>query len=218
MAHDASAMTRILVVGASNGIGLATTRQALAAGFTVRAFARSALQINIADTRLEKVAGDALNGQAVAAALSDVDVVILAVGVKLADLFGPVSLFSDVTRIMVKAMTSRGVKRLICITGFGAGDSGKSIAFLQRIPFQLVFGRAYADKSEQERLIRESALDWTIVRPGILTAGPWTGHYRVLDTPSEWRNGAISRADVADFLVRLIREGSYSRRTPVLIS
>ena len=73
------------------------------------------------------------------------------------------------------------MKRLICVTGFGAGDSRASISCLQRLPFQMVFGRAYADKSVQERLIKDSSLDWTIVRPGVLTtagepggAGSWT--------------------------------------------
>jgi hypothetical protein len=78
-----------------------------------------------------------------------------------------VHLFSDATRVLIAAMGAQGVKRLICVTGFGAGDSRASISFLQRLPFQIVFGRAYADKSLQERLIKESVLDWTIARPGV---------------------------------------------------
>jgi putative NADH-flavin reductase len=138
--------------------------------------------------------------------------------VGLRDLFQPVSLFSEATRVLVAAMTSRGVKRLICVTGFGAGDSRSSIGCLQLIPFQVLFGRAYEDKSVQERLIKESSLDWTIVRPGVLTSAPRTGRYKILETASEWRNGIISRSNVADFLVRLIEDPSYVRKTPVLIS
>ena len=52
-------------------------------------------------------------------------------------------------------MESQGVKQLICVTGFGAGDSYASISFLQLVPFRLVFGRAYDDKSVQERLIKQ---------------------------------------------------------------
>ena len=138
--------------------------------------------------------------------------------VGLGDLFRPVHLFSDATRVLIAAMRSHGVKRLICVTGFGAGDSHASISCLQRLPFQIVFGRAYDDKSLQERLIQESGLDWTIARPGVLTGGPRTGHYKILSDSSKWRNGIISRADVAEFLVRQIEDRTYIRQAPVLVN
>jgi putative NADH-flavin reductase len=115
-------------------------------------------------------------------------------------------------------MRRQGVKRLICVTGFGAGDSRTSISCLQRLPFQIVFGRAYEDKCLQENLIKQSDLDWTIARPGVLTSGPRTGRYRILAAASQWRNGIISRVDVAEFLVRQIEDGAYIRKTPVLIN
>jgi putative NADH-flavin reductase len=120
--------------------------------------------------------------------------------------------------LLIDAMRAQGLKRLICVTGFGAGDSRVSISCLQRLPFQLVFGRAYEDKSLQERLIKESGLDWTIVRPGVLTGGPRTGHCKVLAEASLWRNGIVSRADVAAFLVRQIEDGSYIHKDPVLVN
>ena len=115
-------------------------------------------------------------------------------------------------------MRIQGVKRLICVTGFGAGDSRASINCLQRLPFQFVLGRAYDDKSLQEQLIKESELDWTIARPGVLTSGPRTGHYQMLSEAFQWRNESISRADVADFLVRQIGDQTYIRKSPVLIN
>jgi uncharacterized protein YbjT (DUF2867 family) len=99
-----------------------------------------------------------------------------------------------------------------------AGDSHASISFLQRIPFQIVFGRAYEDKSLQERLIKKSGLGWTIVRPGVLTGGPRTGRYRILREAPHWRNGIISRSDVAEFLVRQIEDQAYVRQAPVLVN
>ena len=89
---------------------------------------------------------------------------------------------------------------------------------MQRLPFQIVFGRAYDDKSLQEQLIKESELDWTIGRPGVLTSGPRTGRYRILSEASQWRNGIISRADVAEFLVRQIVDQTYILKAPVLIN
>lgn len=208
---------RVLIIGASKGIGLETTRQALAAGYNVRALARSAAGLALSDPKLEKLVGDALKPRDVEAALVGVDVVILTLGVGVGDLFRPVRLFSDATRVLLPAMKAKGVKRLICVTGFGAGDSDASIGPLQRIPFQIFLGRAYADKSVQERLIKASGLDWTIARPGVLTGGPRTGRYKILDKASEWRNGVISRSDVAEFLVRQIEDRTYVGQAPVLV-
>jgi len=209
---------RVLIIGASKGIGLDTTRQALDAGHNVRALARSATAIAISNPSLEKMRGDALKTEDVETALVGVDVVIQTLGVGLGDLFRPVHLFSDASRVLIQAMKIQGVKRLICVTGFGAGDSRASISCLQRLPFQIVFGRAYDDKSLQEQLIKESELDWTIARPGVLTSGPRTGHYQILSEASQWRNGIISRADVAEFLVRQIGDQTYIRKAPVLIN
>ena len=209
---------RVLIIGASKGIGLETTRQALDAGHDVRALARSATAIAISNPSLEKMRGNALKTEDVETALFGVDAVIQTLGVGLGDLFRPVHLFSDATRVLIEAMRSQGVKRLICVTGFGAGDSRASISCLQRLPFQIVFGRVYDDKSLQEQLIKESELDWTIARPGVLTSGPRTGHYQILSEASQWRNGIISRADVAEFLVRQIGDQTYIRKAPVLIN
>ena len=209
---------RVLIIGASKGIGLETTRQALDAGHHVRALARSAIAIAISNPSLEKMRGNALKTEDVETALVGVDVVIQTLGVGLGDLFRPVHLFSDATRVLIQEMKIQGVKRLICVTGFGAGDSRASISCLQRLPFQIVFGRAYDDKSLQEQLIKESELDWTIARPGVLTSGPRTGHYQILSEASQWRNGTISRADVAEFLVRQIGDHTYIRKAPVLIN
>lgn len=208
---------RILIVGASHGIGLEATRQALEAGHEVRALARSAPDMPVTHERLEKRRGDALDAEDVGAALDGVNAVLQTLGIPASRLFQPVTLFSAATRVLIPAMQARGIRRLIAVTGFGAGASKSSISVLQRWPYELVFGRAYADKGVQERLIEESGLDWTIVRPGVLTGGPRTRRYRVLEEPSSWRNGIISRADVADFLVRQLEERRYVHRAPVLI-
>ena len=213
-------MKSVLIMGASRGIGLAAVKRSLAIGHRVRAFARSAGQITVENPNLEKRAGNALDPKDVAAALDGVDVVIQALGIAAGPsmVLGPVDLFSGATRILIPAMEQANVRRLICVTGFGAGDSRDHIGCLQRIPFQIVFGRAYGDKDVQERLIRESTLDWVIARPGVLTNGTETDRYQVLSEPQQWRNGIISRADVADFLVRQVEDDSYLGKTPVLVN
>ena len=211
-------MAKVLIIGASKGIGLESVKRALAAGHHVRALARGADKIALNHAELEKVKGDALNEDDVAAALEGIDVVIQALGVAPGPqmITGPITLFSEATAILVPAMETAGVKRLLCVTGFGAGDSEARIGCLQRLPFRLFLGQAYDDKSIQESLIKESDLDWTIVRPVVLTRGRRRGRYRVLVEPREWRNGLISRADVADFLVKQIDDTTHLHEAPVI--
>lgn len=213
-------MATVLIIGASRGIGLETVKQALRAGHTVRAMARSPVRVLGRQDKLETVAGDALDPDAVREALTGVDAVIQTLGVSAsADMIlKPVRLFSNATRVLVTAMEETGVKRLICLTGFGAGDSRDRGGFLYNKAFKLFLGRAYDDKTVQERIIRESGLEWVIARPGILTNHRPTGAYQVLVDPREWRPGFISRADVADFLVKQIEDDTYIGQTPVLVN
>jgi uncharacterized protein YbjT (DUF2867 family) len=69
----------------------------------------------------------------------------------------------------------------------------------------------------QERVVRSSELDWVIVRPVILTNGPKTNTYRAVVDPRGWARGFISRADVADFLIKQIDNDAFLRKTPVLM-
>lgn len=213
-------MTEVLVIGASSGIGLEVVTQALARGYRVRAMARSADTIDLDHPKLEKFAGDALKADDVAIALEGFETVIQTLGVPLnaRTVLGPVTLFSQATKILLEEMKSAGASRLISVTGYGAGDSRFSIGCIQGVPFNLVFGRAYNDKTEQEQMIIESGLNWTIARPGILINRPRAGRYRVLTDPSSWRNGIISRASVADFLIKQIDDDTYIHQAPVLVN
>jgi hypothetical protein len=92
-----------------------------------------------------------------------------------------------------------------------------AINILQRLPFNMIFKNAYDDKSIQEALIAASDLEWLIVRPGVLMNCPSSGNYSVLTRPSEWRNGIVARADVADFIVKRIEANALNREKPVII-
>jgi putative NADH-flavin reductase len=209
----------ILVIGGSRGIGLQCVRYALKRGHRVRAFARSAQSMPLEHEMLEKRAGDATRGDDVREALDGIDAVIvtLAVPKSLSALLRPIHLFSEATIALVPAMQEKGVRRLLAVTGFGTGDSYARVSSAERIAFQAIMGRAYADKNRQERLITETDLDWTLARPGFLTSNRMTGRYQVLTEPSTWRNGLISRADVAHFLIHAAEDGTFVREAPVLV-
>jgi putative NADH-flavin reductase len=208
----------VLIIGASRGIGLETVKVAVQAGLSVRALARSARRMSIDHPKLEKMAGDAFEMTTVRRALTGVDAVIQSLGVSVGPeiILKPTRLFSTATRVLVTAMEEAQIKRLICVTGFGAGDSRGHGGFLYSAAFRLLVGRLYDDKDVQEHIVRSSKLDWVIVRPVILTNGPKTNTYRAVVDPRGWARGFISRADVADFLIKQIDNDAFLRKTPVL--
>lgn len=212
-------MALVLVIGASRGIGLETVKAALAAGHSVRAFARSAPTIGISDPKLTKVTGDARVRNDVSAACKGVDAVISTVGVSsLRDLVFGTTLFSDSTRVLTGAMQDAGVRRLLLVTGAGAGNSRGRINFLyDNLLFPLVLQRAYNDKDVAEDIVMKSGLDWTIVRPGALTNRPAERRYKALTEMKDWRGGFISRADVADYLIKIIDDPATIGKTPLLV-
>ena len=208
---------RILVLGATSGIGRLALEEALSRGHAVRAFARSA-DVLEPKPELEICTGDALNVDDVAAALDGVDAVIYALGIKesLSMLWKEETLFSNSTRVLLAEMARAGVRRLAVVTGFGAGRSKAAMSRIERLGHGAILGKPYADKDRQEEMIMDSDTDWTIVRPVILTNNAKTGKFRVLREPDQWRNGLIARADVAQYLVDAIETDADIRADVVL--
>ncbi|MCB1511256.1 MAG: SDR family oxidoreductase [Hyphomicrobiaceae bacterium] len=212
-------MATITIIGASRGIGLEAVKRALALGHHVRALARSPRPADLDHAELEWIQGDATVANDLVRATRGADAVIQTLGVANPFSFRPVTLFSRSTRQLVDVMEQHGPARLITVTGFGAGDSrGKGSIIYEKLFFPLILSRIYEDKDVQEQMIRNSRLDWTIVRPGILTNGRRTGRVIAEAAPEKWRLGAISRADVADFLVEQVAGRSFLHKTPVLWS
>jgi putative NADH-flavin reductase len=209
---------KLLVMGATKGIGRRVVDEALARGHRVRAMARSADTLPGDVEELEPFPGDALDPDDVRRALEGVDVVVQALGIResVAMLWEEVTLFSRATAVLLPAMEEQGVSRLVAVTGFGAGDSRRAMSLLERAGHRAVLGKPYADKDRQEAMIEASDLDWTILRPTILTKGERTGRARVLDDPRDWRNGLISRADVAVCALDEIEQRTHPRRAVVL--
>ncbi|MEM7520267.1 MAG: NAD(P)-binding oxidoreductase [Pseudomonadota bacterium] len=207
----------ILIMGATSGIGALAVKEAAARGLAVRAFSRSAGGMP-EQAHVERFAGDARNADDVAGALKDVSAVIYALGIKerLAMLWEEETLFSESTGILISAMAAADVSRLVAVTGFGAGRSRKAMSRIESMGHKAILGRPYADKDRQEALIIQSDLEWTIARPVILSNNAKSGRMRVLRNPDEWRNGLVSRADVAGYLVDAVQESLDIRADVVL--
>jgi len=203
----------ILIVGATRGIGRQLLEQALASGHAVTAMARNPQRLATQQERLRVIKGDIRDSDSVALAMAGQNAVCCTIGVKAPWLW--VTVFSEGTKNLLQAMKKTGVKRLMCVTGIGAGDSKGHGGFLyDRIFYPLLLGPIYADKDRQESLIKASDVDWTIVRPGFLTNGPLTKNYRMLTDMTGVTAGRISRADIAHFMLKEIESKQYLRQRP----
>ena len=131
--------------------------------------------------------------------------------------FKEVTLLSTATNALVKAMRGEGVSRLVAITGIGAGDSHGHGGFaFDHLILPLILRNVYADKNRQEAVIRESGLDWTLVRPSVLNDEPAKGAPRALEDLSRFHGGTIARADVARFVVDQLETGTWLHRSPLI--
>jgi len=205
----------ILIVGATRGIGRQLLDQALSSGHGVTALVRDPRRLAIQHERLRVIKGDILDAESVARAMAGQDTVCCTIGIKVP--WPPVMVFSEGTRNLLQAMKKTGVRRLICVTGIGAGDSRGHGGFLyDYLILPVLFRTVYADKDRQEALIKASDVDWTIVRPGFLTNGPLTKNYRMLTDMTGVTAGRISRADVAHFFLKELESKQYLRQTPLL--
>jgi hypothetical protein len=131
--------------------------------------------------------------------------------------FREVTLLSTATRALVGVMAEQNIRRLVCITGLGAGDSrGHGGFFFDRLFLPLLLRKVYEDKNRQEDAIRSSTLDWTIVRPTVLNDRPARGHIKALTDLSGVHGGTIARADVAEFVVQQLATDAWLRKAPLI--
>jgi putative NADH-flavin reductase len=206
---------KLLVVGATRGIGAALAEQAVGEGHTVTALARRPERMRADAEGVRIVKGDIRDKDSVSTAVAGQDAVCITIGT--GPSLRPVTVFSEGTRAVTEAMKRHSVRKLICVTGIGAGDSRGHGGFLyDRIVFPILLKRIYEDKDVQESIVRSSSLEWVIVRPGFLTNGPVTGRYRVLTDMTGVTCGSISRGDVAHFILRELGSMEHAGQTPLL--
>jgi uncharacterized protein YbjT (DUF2867 family) len=206
---------KILVLGATGATGRLIVSQAVARGYDVTVLVRSAEKArDLNGAKL--IIGDARDETALRKALKGRDAVVSALGTP-ASPFREVTLLSTATRALVSAMKAEQVSRLVCITGMGAGDSaGHGGSLFENLIFPLLLRKVYADKDRQEAVVRDSGLDWILVRPSVLNNKPSRDTIRALTNLSGFHGGTISRDDVARFVLDQVRDDGWLHRSPLI--
>jgi len=199
---------RLALFGATGGVGRRVLDLALAEGHHVVALCRDPSRLDVAHDRLTVVEGDVLDPDAVARVVGACDSVLVALG---APAMSKSRVRSEGTAVIVRAMQRTGVRRLLCVSVYGAAETYADLPWLYRhVIFPLYLRRAVADHERQEAIIADSDLDWTIVRPPNLTDGPRTGRYDAGFGSMQGRSLNISRADVADLMLRELATGQHA--------
>lgn len=206
---------KILVLGATGGTGRLIVAQSLARGYDVTALVRSPGKAkSLAGAKLAM--GDVRDPQVLREALRGRDAVVSALGTP-ASPFREVTLLSEVTRTLVGAMRDEGVARLVAVTGIGAGDSRGHGGFaFDRLILPLLLRHVYADKDRQEDIVRQSGLDWVLVRPTVLSNNPGRGAVRALVDLAGFHGGSVAREDVARFVLDQVETDAWIGRTPLI--
>jgi uncharacterized protein YbjT (DUF2867 family) len=205
---------RLLVVGATGGTGRELVQQALAQGHQVTAFVRTPEKLQIEHANLRIAKGDVLDYATVESAMRGQEAVLSALGHR--RFYRPTKIQSEGMRNILRAMKACGVSRLICETALGLGNS----VFRMGIPgtffmLPLVLPFYFWDKARQEDLIMASDRDWTVVRPGILTSGAARRKYRHGPNAGNYFwPASSSRADVADFMLKQLKDDTYVGMAP----
>ena len=204
------------MLGATGGTGQEVVAQAVEQGYEVTALVRSPARLLTRSERLRVLTGDVTaEGPELAQAVRGQDAVISALGRGTS--FKPDGMIAQSAPRIMRAMETAGVRRLIFTSAFGVGETYRDLPFLPRQMIRFLLGGIYADKEAGEEAIRRSGLDWTVVYPSALTNGPGTGRYRHGERLELRGLPRISRADLAEFLVRQIADTSYLRKG-VLVS
>lgn len=202
---------RVLVFGASGRTGRLVVKESLDRGHQVLAFIRNPAKLDLSHPQLTVVQGDVRSAVDVDLAVQRADAVVSVLGPTRPNSSGA-NVCSVGVENIVDSMAKHGVKRLICLSDYGNGETrtrGLYARFLW-----LILRAHLEDKEKMEETVKSSDLSWTIVRPTILTDGAKTDSYKVGPEIKIGLVPKISRHDVADFIVRQITDDSFIRSSP----
>jgi putative NADH-flavin reductase len=201
---------KLVILGATGGIGLEIVRQALDRDHQVTALVRSPARLKSFCDRIDVVQGDPLSSAELARAIENHDAVLSGFGPRVPIAKTDATLLHRFGIALSDAMRKVGVRRAVIV----------STAFLFKdsiIPPTNLFGRLFfpdvvADASEMESFVQKSGLDWTLVRPPRLSDKPRRGRYRVREGHLPRFGFMISRADVAAFMIKTAENRAFIQK------
>jgi len=208
---------RVLLFGASGGIGSRVRAQARAAGHELVLFARDPARLEPLDSGERVVAGDIAEPSAVAAAVAGVDAVVSALG-PADNTSGQVTLYESFATALVEAMEANGVRRLVAISGAAVTLPGERKALRGRIAsafVRLLVPHVVRAKQREIEIISAADLDWIAPRPPRVIEGGQTDGYRLGDDARAMR---VSQGDLAHFMVSALTDDRHLRQAPFISS
>jgi putative NADH-flavin reductase len=202
---------KLVIFGATGKTGREIVEQALALGHEVTAFTRESSkrtiedETNSVDDRLGFVSGDVFDFSAVKQAVQGQEAVICSLG---SNSLTKTTVRGEGTANIVKAMEEEHVDRLIVISAMGTGESWSMLSFTNKLFYATLLRSSRRDHEAQETAVKESNLNWTIVRPSGLTDGALTGNYAIGET-IQGESSQIARADVAHAILKELNEDAF---------
>ena len=205
---------RLAIFGASGGTGLQLTRLALERGHNVRALVRSQKGVSALPNGVRVVLGSALDYESVNKTVLGVEAVLSCLGQN--TLLRNTRVCSAGTHLIMDVMKAHGVRRLVVMSAFGAGESVALASLMQKLIFSTLLAAPYEDKNLMEPDVKASGLEWTIVRPGLLGNSPRTDRYRVASGIRIPGMVSVPRADVAAAMLRAVEERLWIGEAPTV--
>lgn len=206
----------VVIFGATGQTGRLLTARAIAAGHVVTVFVRDPARLNAPGDSVRIIQGDVLDPAAVDRAVAGQQAVLVALGT--ATRRGSPQVLPQGIRRILDAMERHGVRRVVVLTAAGAlhEPAGSLLGSLGLMLARAYLPRVYAEHRPMLEELRKRDLDWMAVRPVILTNGPYTGRYRVVVEGIPRGGYRISRADVADFMIRQLTSDEFVRKMPAI--
>lgn len=209
-------MSRIIIFGATGTLGKHILEQALQTGHQISTFNRNISSLEkLKHPNLRSIEGDVNDADQVAEAIKNQEIVIIALG---SGKNRKSKVRSEGSKNIIAGMKINGVKRLICQTTLGAGDSNANLNFFwKKLMFGWFLKKVFLDHELQEDYVMNSDLDWTLVRPGAFTKGELTKDYQEgFNFTVKNLKLKISRADAAHFILKQVESDKYILKTPAI--
>ena len=211
-----SRILKVVIFGATGQTGRLLAERAVAHGHGVTVFARDPGSLSAPDGSVRVVRGDVLDAASVDHAVADQEAVLVALGT--AARRGSPQVLPHGIRHILDGMERHGVRRIVVLSAAGALHEpvGSIVGSLGLILARAFLPGVYREHRAMLEELRTRNLDWIAVRPVILTNGPWTGRYRVAVEGIPRGGYRVSRADVADFMIRQLTSDEFVRKMPAI--